>query len=318
MRYKVVVSYLGKNYVGWQRQKNGISIQEKIEDSLKKVTGNNIYIVGSGRTDGKVNAYGQVFHFDSDKVLSVDKWKLAINNYLPDDIYVRSVEEVSNNFSARYCVLYKIYEYKINLGEYNIFNKDYVVKSMLNLDIDKMKEASKYFIGIHDFTSFCSNPLDKFPNQVREIFDINFSFEDDILTISFKGRGFLRYMVRMMVASLLEVGKNRKDKEFIKYLLEVKDKNALSKNAIASGLTLKRVEYFNLIYFDDNYLIRDLYEEDNRIIKNFNEVLDYKDKLGYFKREDKSLIGIIDSSYKVYGDIKISDEMYSKIREHFG
>lgn len=304
-RYKVIVSYIGKAYSGWQRQKNKLSVQEVIEEVINRITNESNIIVASGRTDSKVNARGQVFHFDSDVDMDNEKWKYGLNTYLPDDIYINSVTKVNKLFHARYCVLFKEYEYVINIGEYNVFNKDYVYHCFYKLDIDKMKEASKYFIGLHDFTSFCANPVDKFPNQVREIYSIDFSLEYNLLKLKFKGSGFLRYMVRMLVACLIEVGRNKLSVEDVKDILYRKDKDIFNKNAIASGLTLNKVEYFDLIYLDENYLIRTLHKEDERVLKDFynkiNEKITDENLLILSYRNKEEVLGLI----KVKDDIEL-------------
>lgn len=316
-RYKVVVSYIGKNYVGWQRQLNKKTIQGVIEKVIYKITNENITIVASGRTDSKVNARGQVFHFDSDVYMENEKWKYALNAYLPDDIYINSVKKVNELFHARYCVLYKEYEYVINLGEYDVFNKDYVYKCFYKLDIDKMIKASKYFIGLHDFTSFNASPIDKYPNQVREIYSIDFEVDNDLIKIKFKGNGFLRHMVRMLVACLIEVGRNKLSIDDVKKILDKKDKNAFNKNADAIGLTLNKVEYFELIYLDDEYLIRTIHKEDKRLIKDFNNIDENMYILAYRNKED--VIGLIKVSDEIELisnlDFKLNDKMIENVKK---
>ena len=273
-RYKVSVSYIGKNYVGWQRQKNGVSIQEVIEHSLSKVVKQPINIVATGRTDSGVNAKGQIFHFDSELTMTNDKWKMAINNFLPDDIFVNNVELVDDIFHSRYCALYKIYEYNINLGEYDVFTKDSAYQCYYKLDLEKMEEASKIFIGYHDFTSFCSNPVDKFKKKKREIFNIDFIFNKDVLKIVFKGKGFLRYMVRMIVATLIEVGRGKLSIVDVEKMLEARSKDVVRRNAKPNGLTLVYIKHFDLVYMDESVIIRSLHEEDKRLLKHF-ENYDY-------------------------------------------
>lgn len=256
-RYKCVVSYLGRNYNGWQTQKHGASVQEEIERVIHDITRSDIRIVAAGRTDAKVNAKGQVFHFDTELEMTPYKWKGALNGHLPKDIHIVSVEEVDHLFHARFCAKEKRYDYKINLGEYNVFEKDFVYQCPYALDVDLMKQASKYFIGTHDFTSFCSNSKDEMEDQVRTVYDIVFQQDGDVLTISYYGQGFLRYMVRMMSAALIEVGRGMFEVSHVFEMLEAKSKTMTRKNANAEGLTLVEIKYFDLLAETPNILIRE-------------------------------------------------------------
>lgn len=289
-RYKVVVSFVGDNYVGWQSQNNGLGIQSVIEKVISNICNEPIKIVSSGRTDAKVNSKGLTFHFDTLKKMENQRWKSAINGYLPEDIYVNSVEEVSKLFHARYSVLYKVYEYKINMGEYDVFNKNHILNYGHLLNVDDMIEASKSFIGFHDFTSFCVNPISLYPNQKREIYNIDFKIENNVLCITFKGKGFLRYMVRMIVATLIEVGKGTLNSDDVLKLLEAKNKEVVKKNVSGNGLTLKKVEYFRIIYLDDNILIRSVHEEDKRLL---NGEVDLLNLYGICNRNCEEFIGFL-------------------------
>lgn len=242
-RFKCVVSYDGSNYIGWQSQNKNNSVQEVIEGVIKRICNMDVKIVAAGRTDAKVHAYGQVFHFDTEFYLDANRWRMAINGYLPSDIYLRTIEEVDENFHARFSVKEKQYDYLINLGEYDVCKVNYMYQCRYQLDVNKMIEASKYLLGIHDFSSFCANPIDKFPNQIREVKDIQFTFEKNVLRISYIGKGFLRYMVRMMTATLIEVGRERIEPIQVQVMLEAKDKDICRLNAEPQGLYLMRIDY---------------------------------------------------------------------------
>ena len=261
-RYKGVVSYCGAAYAGWQRQNDKDSIQETIEQAIKIITLKETPITGSGRTDAGVNALGQVFHFDSDIEMTGYKWKGAINGFLPNDIHIESVEKVDDNFHARFAVKLKQYDYLVNMGEYDVFTRDTVYQFGHPLDIEKMKEASKYLIGTHDFTSFCSNSKDLMEDQVRTVYDIQFFKEGNILRISYTGHGFLRYMVRLMSGQLIEVGRGKIEPIEVKKALEAKSKRVVRKNAPSCGLTLVRVEHFNILAINEEYYVRDLIPTD--------------------------------------------------------
>lgn len=243
MRLKCTVSYDGTNYSGWQVQPHANSIQKEIEGALKRITCEDVIIYASGRTDAKVHAIGQVFHFDTNRVISNSKWLQALNSNTPKDIYFRDIEEVSEDFHARYSAIGKIYEYRFSFGEYNVHRQNYCAYLRRNIDIEAMVEASKIFIGTHDFTSFCANPLKDKPNQIRCIESIDIHQEKEEWIITYKGDGFLRYMVRMLSAALIEVGAYRIDKQTLEQWLQAKDKDVCRLNADPCGLYLKEVIY---------------------------------------------------------------------------
>lgn len=241
-RFKAVVSYDGTNYIGWQRQPNGITIQEVIETVMEKICQKPMHITGSGRTDAGVHAKAQVFHFDSDFRLSAEKWKIALNGHLPKDIHIQSVVEVNSEFHARFHTIGKRYDYLINLGEYDVFTRNQAFQCYYKLDLEKMKSASKLFIGTHDFTTFNSTPLEMQPDQVRTIYKIDFVQEGNLLRIIYEGDGFLRYMVRMLTGTLIEAARGRITEEEIQKMLDAKKKTCRF-NAKPWGLYLVRVDY---------------------------------------------------------------------------
>ena len=263
-RYKCTVSYAGAHYGGWQTQKNNTSVQAVIEEVLFSITREKITITAAGRTDAGVNAKGQVFHFDTEREMTPYKWMGALNGLLPPDIHIESIEETDTHFHARYCVLSKQYDYRINLGSYDVLTREYVWQCPYTLDVKKMQEASKYFLGTHDFTAFNATPLSEKPDQVRTIESIVFKREGDILTISFTGRGFLRYMVRMMTAQLIEVGRGKISPEEIQELLDTRSKTTVMKNARPEGLTLMKVNYFRVLAENEDLMIREFIGEEER------------------------------------------------------
>ena len=243
-RYLATVSYDGSRYVGWQRQDNGLGIQQVIEECLFSILKENITIVASGRTDALVHAYDQKFHFDIMHYISPNNLVLALNSKLPDDIYIVSIIQVANDFHARFNCVKKTYEYHINNGIYNPMINNYSCYIKNKLDIDKMKQCSKLFIGEHDFTSFCQNSLATHPIQVRTIYDIDIKqTKDDYIVITYTGNGFLRYMVRMITAAIVHCGLNKLSLSDISNIINYKDKEAFKHNMCAKGLYLKKVEY---------------------------------------------------------------------------
>ncbi len=257
MRYKCVVAYVGRNYSGWQSQKRNDSIQEILEEVIAHIAQEKVNVIGSGRTDAGVNARGQVFMFDTNRIMSARKWMGAINAFLPADIHISSVEESDECFHARYNVRYKQYTYRINHGQYDVFTKDTAYQCPIHLDVEKMKEGLQYLIGTHDFTSLNSSSLQEYPDQVRTIRSITLEEVDDMITISFVGKGFLRYMVRMMASALIEVGKHKYEPIHIKEILDAKSKSTPHKNSPAEGLTLEYVDYFKTLALDERGMVRE-------------------------------------------------------------
>ncbi|MCF0106710.1 MAG: tRNA pseudouridine(38-40) synthase TruA [Holdemanella sp.] len=243
MIYKCTVSYDGSNYAGWQKQINAIGIQEIIEKALTKINKEPIEVVASGRTDAKVHALGQVFHFDATIHMPCENYKHAINALLPYDIRIVKVEEENDDFHARFSAKYKRYDYVCSFDKDNPFLYKYAEFVPDTIDIEKMKEASKYLLGTHDFTSFSSSRIDERKPRIKTITTIEFVMETKGFRIIFKGTGFLRYQVRMMTATLLEVGKHKIECEEVKEILEKKDKMACRYNANAAGLYLVEVLY---------------------------------------------------------------------------
>ncbi len=167
MRYKATVSYDGSQFSGWQIQPDKISVQQCLEQAISTIANEPVKIHGSGRTDGGVHAYGQVFHFDLNK--SYRDLRRSINSQLPSSIYIRTLEEVSEDFHSRYDVCWKHYDYLINNGEYDPLKRNYCCFERGKLDQEKMKKAAEVFVGTHDFTSFNATGKDEIVNQERTI-----------------------------------------------------------------------------------------------------------------------------------------------------
>lgn len=263
IRYCCKVSYIGARYSGWQSQKDGSGIQDQVESALHHICPEKVFVVASGRTDAKVNARQQVFHFDTSRDMADKKWIPAINTFLPEDIHVTEVHRVPFTFHARHTVRWKRYTYRIHTGMYDVFSKDVAYQCPIPLDFAKMQEASKYFVGTHDFTTFNSSSLKEYPDQVRTIFSVDCVQNGQDISLTFKGKGFLRYMVRMMSAALIEVGKGKMSPEEIPVLLEKKCKTAAHRNADAHGLTLEEVKYFEVLALSETGMIREYMHSDS-------------------------------------------------------
>lgn len=242
MRYKCIVSYDGSSFHGFQVQPNLRTVQEEIENVLKIICKSKVTIYPSGRTDTGVHAYGQVFHFDTPIVMGEYNMQNAINSRLPRDIYIRNVTIVPDSFHARFSALRKEYHYLIGLGEYDPLKRNYYYyPAFKKYDIDKMIDASKIFIGTHDFKSFTKNHT--IDNTVRTIYEITFIKNTDTLEIVFIGNGFLHNMVRILVAMLFMVGIGKLTKEDLKLIMDKKNRLFAPKIAPSSGLYLYNVMY---------------------------------------------------------------------------
>lgn len=243
MRYLIKFSYDGSNYNGFQYQKNLPSIQECLENALTKINNNQKTIaVATGRTDKGVHALCQYAHTDIDINITETNLKRALNSNLPPDIHVISTKIVDKDFHARYNVKSKEYKYYINIGEYNPLERNYVFQYNHELDIEKMSQAIKKFIGTHDFRAFVTENKDK-ANCVRTITTASITKNANKIEITFKGNGFLRYQVRNMVGILIRVGENKISPEDVENILESKDRRNSGKTAPAVGLYLTSVEY---------------------------------------------------------------------------
>jgi len=236
MRFLAIVSYDGTNYAGFQSQKNAVGIQEVIEKSLKNMTQTVIKIHASGRTDKGVHALRQPFHFDSD--LDID-W-LRVNDRLPLDIRMISFKKVNDDFHARHDAKSKKYKYVLAKEESNVFKKNYEVY-IRNLDIKPMLKAYPLLLGTHDFKGFCQYVQGK--PTIKTIYNIDFKETKEHYIFTFHGNSFLKYMVRSMMGTLIEIGLHRKKPEVIIEILETQDRQLAGKTADARGLYLERVYY---------------------------------------------------------------------------
>jgi len=243
MRYKVTVAYDGNRYAGFQSQVNALAIQDVIEKVLEIIFRTKIRIIMSSRTDAGVHAKGQVFHFDSDIKKDLDKLKYSFNCLLPKDIHVIEVKNVTEKFHARFSVKNKTYEYIINNGEYDVFLDGYAYQCHYKLDIDLMKKGAELFIGEHDFGSFNTSSIKEYPNQVRTISEFKITKSKDLIKIRVTSTGFLRNMVRIMVGTLLDLGRGQKSFDDVKNMLEKPSKNTRRYNADPHGLYLIKIRY---------------------------------------------------------------------------
>jgi tRNA pseudouridine38-40 synthase len=246
---KLTIEYLGTNYYGWQILKGRPTVQGKIVEVLKKVLGHEIKLTGASRTDAGVHALGQVANFKTPKDIPLFRIQSALNGLLPEDIKVIEIGEVPLDFDSRRSAKGKRYRYRVYTRKVPSpfeYKRSWFVPFDLNLD--SMKEAKKYLVGTYDFTSFSKQDRKKEVNPVRTIDSIEIRKEGDILEFLFFGRSFLRHMVRIMVATLIEVGKGRLSPEEVKEIREKRDRKFAPFLAPPDGLYLEKVYYENYPY----------------------------------------------------------------------
>ena len=242
-RVGLVVAYDGTNYSGWQIQPNGITIQGVLNDALTDLLGEKIEIMGASRTDAGVHALGNVAVFDTNTRIPGEKISYALNQRLPEDIRIQLSEEVEPDFHPRYCDSEKTYEYRILNRKFPVpTERLYSYFYHYKLDVDKMREATSYLIGRHDFASFCGTGA-QVKSTVRTLTGIDIWRDGDIVTIRVKGEGFLYNMVRIMVGTLLDAAAGKVTVDGIKEALRSGDRHLLGRTAPACGLYLNRVDY---------------------------------------------------------------------------
>ena len=242
-RVGLVVAYDGTNYSGWQIQPNGITIQGVLNDTLSDLLGEKIEIMGASRTDAGVHALGNVAVFDTNTRIPGEKISYALNQRLPEDIRIQLSEEVEPDFHPRYCDSEKTYEYRILNRKFPVpTERLYSYFYHYKLDIEKMREATSYLIGRHDFASFCGTGA-QVKSTVRTITGIDVWRDGDIVTIRVKGEGFLYNMVRIIAGTLIRVGGGFIEPQQIKKILEAKDRTLAGETARPEGLTLIGIRY---------------------------------------------------------------------------
>lgn len=242
-RIKLTIAYDGTNYCGWQIQPNGITIEEVINKAISKLTGEDILVIGASRTDSGVHAMGNVAVFDTETTIPAEKLAVALNQRLPEDIVITKSEEVPLDFHPRYCDCSKTYEYHIINTRIPVPTKrltNYFVSYVL--DIEKMREAASYLVGEHDFASFCNVRTDV-ENTVRTITSLEILTEGNEITVRITGNGFLYNMVRIIVGTLIRVGRGFYEPEKVKEILAAKDRKAAGVTAPAHGLMLMEINY---------------------------------------------------------------------------
>lgn len=241
---KLLIEYDGTNYLGWQVQLKGPTLQGVIEEKLEKITGEKIHLVGSGRTDAGAHAMGQVAHFKTLSTLDIDSIHRALNSLLPPDIVIKKAEEAGEGFHARKQTRSKLYEYRIlNRPLRSAFLRAYAWHIPQKLNWEEVKEASRRLIGEHDFSSFRSAGTPT-KSAVRKVFRAEWKKDrDGLMRFEIEASGFLKQMVRAIVGTLVEVGRGKIHPDEFQKILEAKDRRKAGPTAPAHGLFLKKVKY---------------------------------------------------------------------------
>lgn len=240
MRYLMYCSYDGSNYYGFQSQKNQLGIQEVIEKSIKNMTQQKVKIHSAGRTDKGVHAYEQAFHVDIIGDFDLNTMRVAINKRLPEDIRILKIKIVKDDYHARHHAQAKKYIYKLSKKPLTAFQSKYYTY-VDNLDYELMKSASLLFIGTHDFKGFCEKVIGK--STIKTIFNVKVIETSSSISFEFFGNSFLKYMVRSMMGTLIEIGQHKKQPETISLNLTMPDRTLAGKTAPAKGLYLKKIYY---------------------------------------------------------------------------
>ncbi|KAA0963256.1 tRNA pseudouridine(38-40) synthase TruA [Streptococcus cristatus] len=245
-RYKALISYDGHDFAGFQRQPHARSVQEEIEKTLTRINkGQPIVIHGAGRTDSGVHALGQVIHFDLPSARDEEKLRFALDTQTPEDIDIISVEEVTEDFHARYQPHSKTYEFLVDIGRpKNPMMRHYATHYPYPLEISLMEQAIKALEGTHDFTGFTASGT-SVENKVRTITEASLTFDAqrNFLVFTFSGNGFLYKQIRNMVGTLLKIGNKRMPVNQIERILEEKDRQLAGPTAAPNGLYLKEIIY---------------------------------------------------------------------------
>ena len=244
MRVLLRVAYDGTNYSGWQIQSNATTIEEVLNRAVNELFNQNIELTGASRTDAGVHAYGNVAVFDVDTRMPAGKICYALNQRLPDDIRVVESSEVPADFHPRHVDCIKTYEYRIWNDRFeNPLTRLYSHFYYGELDVDRMNEACRYFIGEHDFTSFCSVGS-QVKSKVRTIYSLEVNRQDKMITVRVTGNGFLYNMVRIIAGTLIKVGQGGITPAEITSIIEAKNRECAGPTAPARGLALVEIKYF--------------------------------------------------------------------------
>ena len=242
---KLTITYDGTAYVGWQRQANGVSVQECLENALRQIYNKRVIIHGASRTDAGVHALGMIAHFHKpNDRYQLPKLFLSLNALLPPDIRVSRIQQAKSNFHARFSAKSKLYRYRILNGAIGApFRRNITWHIHKPLDFFAMRKAARFFLGKHNFSSIAVNPGYQRTSMIRRIYRCSVLRRCDEIHIEVEADGFLYKMVRTIVGTLLEVGLHKRTIESVVELLKKRKRSLAGKTAPAHGLFLVRVKY---------------------------------------------------------------------------
>ncbi|MDR0614398.1 MAG: tRNA pseudouridine(38-40) synthase TruA [Lactobacillales bacterium] len=244
-RYKATIAYDGTLFVGFQRQPKVRTVQEELEKTLTQINnGQKITIHGAGRTDKGVHALNQVIHFDFPRQDSEEKMRFALDTQTPNDLAIKAVKIVSDDWHARFTPHEKTYEFHVQIIKpRNPFKRNYASYFPYPIELTRIKEALKFLEGTHDFTGFTANSS-AVQDKIRTIYEASVQQIDDELIFTFCGNGFLYKQIRIMVGTLLKIGNNRIEPTQILKILNEKKRSLPGPTASPEGLFLKEIKYF--------------------------------------------------------------------------
>ncbi len=242
-RLRLLVEYDGTDFVGWQRQDNGPSIQAALEDGMRAMTGEAREVRGAGRTDAGVHALGQVAHVDTERDIPLRGFLLGLNSQLPRTIGVRAVDEVGAEFDARFSARGKLYRYSIWNAPVRSATRDRFVWHVRRpLDAGAMAAGARHLVGRHDFAAFRASDCER-KTTVRTLSRVDVTRDGDLVTIEVEGDAFLKNMVRILTGTLAEIGQGRRSADEVPALIEGRDRTRSGVTAPPQGLCLVRVDY---------------------------------------------------------------------------
>lgn len=249
---RFTISYDGTVYSGYQIQPKADTVQYRLEQAVRMLTGESVKVISSGRTDAGVHAKAQVINFTTSSKIPVERWCLALNARLPRDIVAHTAEEVPPSFHSRKAAKRKTYCYTIRSARFpDVFHRNFEYHHPTHLNVEAMREALPCLLGEHDFTSFCTVRTDK-EDKVRTLYEVRMETETDEMMSTDKvarirlivtGNGFLYNMVRIIVGTLIQIGEGKRTSSDMLRILEARDRAEAGPTAEAMGLTLWRVEY---------------------------------------------------------------------------
>ena len=247
-RYKINIEYDGTPFVGWQFQKNGISIQKVLQDAIFSFSQEKVVVTGAGRTDSGVHASNQVVKFETNLNINTDDWVQTLNHYLPEDIRVFKCKTTNKDFDVRRDAVEREYTYKIILGNrISPIENKYYEHITENLDLGVLESAKKIFLGEHNFLSFTGRLLPKNANTVREINSIEYDISGRELIIKISAKSFLYQQVRRIVGSIILLMKNKIDLDSINKAFKFPSKGKYNLLVSSKGLYLSNIKYKNIL-----------------------------------------------------------------------